>query len=161
MKIGDWLECKGPKGKFTYYPNMVKNLGMIAGGTGITPMLQVIRSIMRNPADKTQVSLIFGNLTEDDILLKQELEELMLKHDNFNVHYVINEVKNPNFPWNGSVGLINAVIISQHLPKPDPNTKILICGPPPMNKAMAAHLESLGYDQLKTPCDPNDMVFKF
>jgi cytochrome-b5 reductase len=161
MKIGDWLECKGPKGKMTYQPNMVKNLGMIAGGTGITPMLQVIRSILRNPEDKTQVSLIFGNLTEDDILQRQELDELAMKHDNFKVYYVINELKNPNFPWEGSTGLIVPEIISQRLPKPGPDTKILICGPPPMNKAMAANLEFLGYDPLKTPCDPNDMVFKF
>ena len=161
MKIGDWLECKGPKGKFTYRPNMVKDLGMIAGGTGITPMLQVIRAILRNSADKTRVSIIFGNLTEDDILQKQELDEMMMKHENFKVHYAINEVKNLNFPWDGSVGLINPSIISQHLPKPGSDTKILICGPPPMNKAMAANLESLGYDPLKTPCDPNDMVFKF
>lgn len=41
MKIGDQIGVRGPKGAFTYTPNMVKNIGMVAGGTGITPMLQV------------------------------------------------------------------------------------------------------------------------
>jgi cytochrome-b5 reductase len=41
LKIGDVADIRGPKGNFVYEPNMCKALGMIAGGTGITPMLQV------------------------------------------------------------------------------------------------------------------------
>lgn len=41
LNIGDFIEVKGPKGNFSYSPNMVESLGMIAGGTGLTPMLQV------------------------------------------------------------------------------------------------------------------------
>lgn len=161
MKIGEWLECRGPKGKFTYKPNMVSDLGMIAGGTGITPMLQVIKAILRNPLDETKISLVFANLTENDILLKKELDELSIQHENkFKVHYVLNEVVT-SAPWTGKVGFVTPQIISEYLPKPSPSMKILICGPPPMNKAMATHLESLGYDILKTPCEPDDMVFKF
>lgn len=36
---------------------------MIAGGTGVTPMYQVAAAILKDPKDRTQVSLIFGNLT--------------------------------------------------------------------------------------------------
>ena len=53
LKIGDTIEVKGPKGKFHYQPNMKAQLGMLAGGTGITPMLQIIngelRSLLQNP----------------------------------------------------------------------------------------------------------------
>lgn len=45
--------------------------GMIAGGTGITPMYQVAAAILKDPRDVTQLSLIFGNLSEEDILIKQ------------------------------------------------------------------------------------------
>lgn len=41
LKPGDFIQVKGPKGQFEYKPNMVQEFGMIAGGTGITPMLQV------------------------------------------------------------------------------------------------------------------------
>ena len=46
---------------------------MIAGGTGITPMLQIIRAILKNPIDMTKINLIYANVNEEDILLKKEL----------------------------------------------------------------------------------------
>ena len=80
MKVGDVLECKGPIVKLEYKPNMKKSIGMVAGGTGITPMLQVIEEVLRNPADKTTLSLVFGNVTEADILLKSRIDALAAKH---------------------------------------------------------------------------------
>ena len=64
--------------------------GMLAGGTGVTPMFQVVNAILRDPRDKTQLSLIFANVTEDDILLRTELDTLAAVHPNFSVHYVLN-----------------------------------------------------------------------
>ena len=45
--------------------------GMLAGGTGITPMYQVINAILRDPSDRTQLSLVSANVGEDDILLRK------------------------------------------------------------------------------------------
>lgn len=132
---------------------------MIAGGTGITPMLQVIKAVLRNPLDTTKISLIFANLTEQDILLKKELDELALKHPGqFSVYYVVNQSYSS---WSGGVGFVTPQMITEHLPGPAENVKVLICGPPPMNKAMAGHLEQLGYGLLQTPCETSDRVFKF
>ncbi|EGY14754.1 NADH-cytochrome b5 reductase [Verticillium dahliae VdLs.17] len=66
LKVGQPIRVKGPKGAFVYTPNMVRHFGMIAGGTGITPMLQVVRAIIRGRAagDTTQVDLIFANAPE-------------------------------------------------------------------------------------------------
>lgn len=44
---------------------------MLAGGTGITPMFQVLNAILKNPRDTTSVTLLYGNLTEEDILLRK------------------------------------------------------------------------------------------
>jgi len=49
---------------------------MIAGGTGITPMYQVAKALMGDQQEHTSISLIYANVTADDILLKKELDEL-------------------------------------------------------------------------------------
>lgn len=46
---------------------MVPHLLMIAGGTGITPMYQIIKSSIKDASDRTQLSLIYANVNEDDI----------------------------------------------------------------------------------------------
>lgn len=48
MKVGDKIGVRGPKGAFIYTPNMVREIGMVAGGTGITPMLQVFRKTLHD-----------------------------------------------------------------------------------------------------------------
>jgi len=67
---------------------------MIAGGTGITPMLQVLNQILNNPDDHTEVTLLFANLSEDDILLKQELDTFVRKHKNLKVYYTVDKKNN-------------------------------------------------------------------
>lgn len=53
---------------------------MIAGGTGITPMYQVAHAILKDPRDRTDISLIFGNISEEDILIPEELDALAKAH---------------------------------------------------------------------------------
>ncbi|XP_054789391.1 NADH--cytochrome b5 reductase 1-like isoform X2 [Prosopis cineraria] len=143
MKEGDCLAVKGPKGRFSYKPNQARAYGMLAGGSGITPMFQITRAILENPKDKTKLNLIYANVTVDDILLKEEIDELASKYpDRFKVYYVLNQ---PPQPWNGGVGFISKEMIQTHCPAPASDIQILMCGPPAMNRAMAAHLDALGY----------------
>ncbi|KDP39630.1 hypothetical protein JCGZ_02650 [Jatropha curcas] len=143
MRVGDYLSVKGPKGRFRYQPGQVRAFGMLAGGSGITPMFQVARAILENPKDKTNVHLIYANVTYEDILLKEELDGLASKYPaRFKVYYVLNQ---PPEVWHGGVGFVSKEMIEKHCPAPASDIQILRCGPPPMNKAMAAHLEALGY----------------
>ncbi|KAJ6346386.1 hypothetical protein OIU78_008930 [Salix suchowensis] len=143
MREGDYMAVKGPKGRFKYQPNQVRAFGMIAGGTGITPMFQVTRAILENPDDKTNIHLIYANVTYEDILLKEEIDNLATIFPNqFNVYYVLNQ---PPEGWEGGVGFISKEMIQSRCPAPAHDVQILRCGPPPMNKAMAAHLNDLGY----------------
>ncbi|KAJ1550293.1 NADH-cytochrome b5 reductase, partial [Nowakowskiella sp. JEL0078] len=144
MKIGESASFRGPNGGFIYTPNMVKSIGMIAGGTGITPMYQIIKAIIANPDDVTEVNLIFANVNESDILLRDELENIVANHKNIKLFHVLNI---PPENWTGGVGFVSKEIISQHCPPPTQNSKILICGPPPMVKAMATICEDLGYEK--------------
>lgn len=108
LNIGQTIKVRGPKGQFVYTPNMCKAFGMIAGGTGITPMLQIIRAVCNNPEDKTEIDLIFANVNEEDILLKEDLDELARENANFRVHYVLN---NPPEGWSGAQGFVTADMI--------------------------------------------------
>ena len=158
LNIGDSLSVRGPNGNFVYESNLLRRIGMIAGGTGLTPMYQIIQSILRNPDDKTVIDLIYANVNEDDILLREELDRLAKQHDNFNVYYVLN---NPPSDWQGGEGFVSQAMISNNLPKPDSDIKILVCGPPPMVKAMESHLVNLGYEKPRIVSKPGDQVFKF
>lgn len=113
LKVGDTMKIKGPKGAMVYTPGLVKRFGMIAGGTGITPMLQIIRAIVRGRprnggTDTTEVDLIFANVNVDDILLKDQLDELNKEDEGFRVHYVLN---NAPEGWDGGVGFVTADMI--------------------------------------------------
>ena len=123
LQVGDYADVRGPKGSFKYVPNMCKVLGMIAGGTGITPMLQIVRAVLENPADRTQLRLIFANVNPDDILMKAVLDKLAAAHaDQFRVYYVLN---NPPQNWTGGVGFVSQAMIKEFCPAPADDIKIL------------------------------------
>lgn len=109
--VGQAIRVRGPKGAFVYTPNMVRHFGMIAGGTGITPMLQIIRAIVRGRADgdKTQVDLIFANVSPQDILLKEDLDALAQQDSSIRIHYVLD---NPPEGWTGGVGYVTGDMIT-------------------------------------------------
>lgn len=159
LKIGDSMLMRGPKGHLDYtgkgkftiarkrnhiVPHHKKKIGMVAGGTGITPMLQLIRAILKDPQDSTELWLIFANQTEEDILLRKELEAIPT--DRFRLHYTVD--RPPAGDWKHSVGFINAEMCRKHLPSPSEDTMLLVCGPPPMIKfACEPAFTELGFDE--------------
>ncbi|KAK5651697.1 hypothetical protein OQA88_11763 [Cercophora sp. LCS_1] len=159
MNIGDTIEMRGPKGAMQYSSSYAKEIGMIAGGTGITPMYQLIRAICEDETDKTKVSLIYANNTVDDILLKEELDGFAVQcPDKFKVHYVLSR---PQAEWTGSSGFVTAGLIDEFLPRAAETTKVLLCGPPPMINAMSKNLVGLGFKAPGTLSKATDQVFLF
>lgn len=151
MHEGDFLPVIGPVGRFSYQPGQARALGMLAGGTGITPMFQITRAILENPKDQTKIHLIYANHTVDDILLKDDLDDFASQYpEQFRVYYVVSK---PPLNWDAGTGHISKEMIQEHCPRPAIDVMILRCGPPGMNKAMAAFLNELGY----TP----EMQFEF
>eukprot|EP00741_Cyanophora_paradoxa_P008888 tig00001408_g8604.t1 len=143
LKVGDKIAVKGPSGRFQFSRNMKRHMTMIAGGTGVTPMYQVAKAILSDPEDKTTINLIFANVTEGDILIRKELEELASKHPKrFSLYHVLNEAP---AGWTGGVGFVSEQIIREKSPAPADDVLVLLCGPLPMNKAMKAHLEAIGH----------------
>ncbi|CAO3591095.1 unnamed protein product [Absidia cylindrospora] len=160
LKIGDELEIKGPISKYNWDEKAKENVGMIAGGTGITPMLQLIRRVF-DPIHKnntTKITLIFGNRTQDDILLREELDGYAKAFpDRFKVIYALDKAPEK---WQGISGYVTKDDIKTHLPAPDTNSSIVfVCGPDPLLATYAGPknpdksqgdvtgiLKELGYD---------------
>lgn len=99
-------------------------------------MYQLTRAIFSNPNDKTKVTLVFGNLTEEDILLKKELEELENTYpQRFRAFYVLDH---PPEGWQQGKGHITKELLKTVMPEPkEENIKIFVCGPPGMYKAVS------------------------
>ncbi|KAF1317752.1 Nadh-cytochrome b5 reductase, partial [Globisporangium splendens] len=189
LKIGETIEVSGPKGKLSYMGKgeihikhrvrdpapeirVAKKIGMIAGGTGITPMLQIIRRALQNPeyvrialvllhigcvskltlcvlivsslcSDKTEFYLLFANQSEQDILCREEIDAMVQNHANVHAHYTIDRASDG---WKHSVGFVNAEMIKNNLPPAAADVQIFMCGPPPMLKfAVLPALEELGF----------------
>ena len=163
LTLGDTIAARGPKGRLEYKGRgrfavqlprskgggmsikTYRRVGMIAGGTGITPMLQVMRAMFKDSADATEVSLLFANQTEEDILLRDELEACKRNNAGFKtLRYTLDR---PPKDWTGHTGFINEAMLREAMPPPSSDTLILMCGPPPMIKfACEPNLEKLGYE---------------
>lgn len=166
LNVGDTLEVKGPMGHIKYEgcgkllvdktEHNVDRMTMIAGGTGVAPMLQMIVAVLANPADKTKIKFLFANKSEKDILLRYTLDRLQREHPNrFTVHYTVSKAEKD---WEGSVGRVDKDMIAKHcFPAKGSkgtinvravNTVALLCGPASMEEdTCVPALKALGYSE--------------
>ncbi|XP_058089670.1 nitrate reductase [NADH] 2-like [Magnolia sinica] len=160
LPIGSTLDIKGPLGHIEYTGSgnflvhgkqkYARRLAMLAGGTGITPIYQVMQAILKDPSDETEMYLVYANRSEDDILFRDELDEWAEKYPNVKVWYVLSQPKREG--WKYSIGYITESILREHIPEGGSDSLALICGPPPMIQfAVLPNLEKMNYD-VKNSC---------
>jgi len=155
-KAGDTIEVDGPLGANEYLGGgvfklpgrtlSVKHVCMMAGGTGLTPMLQVVQASLLDPQDTTKFTLLLANKTESDILCRDLLERARDRSNGrFQLHYTLDF---PPANWTHKKGFITKEMIQEVFPAPSADVIALMCGPPPMVKfACKQNLEALGYDK--------------
>lgn len=159
MKVGETIEIRGPKGAMQYSREYAQHIGMIAGGTGITPMYQLIRAICEDPGDKTKISLLYANNTEEDILLRDELDGFARScPEKFQMWHVL---ARPQESWEGYRGFVSGDLITTHLAPANESNKMLLCGPPPMLAAIKKTLEGQGWTMPGAMAKATDQVFLF
>ncbi|KAI0931100.1 hypothetical protein AcW1_001413 [Taiwanofungus camphoratus] len=143
LKSGEKLSIKGPIMKFQYKINEFDEVGMVAGGSGITPMYQILKYALTDPSNKTKFTLIFANITEKDILLREEFEQMKKEHpDKFNIVYTVDKA---DASWKGYKGYVNNEMIKQHIAPPQlgNKVKIFVCGPPGQLAAVAGKKDGI------------------
>ncbi|XP_010544388.1 PREDICTED: nitrate reductase [NADH] 2 [Tarenaya hassleriana] len=156
LSVGSTLEIKGPLGHIEYLgkgdfmvhgkPRTAKKLAMLAGGTGITPVYQIMQAVLKDPEDDTEMYVVYANRTEDDILLREELDDWSKKYPNrVKIWYVVESAKDG---WEYSTGFITEAILREHIPDGSGGLALaLACGPPPMIQfAVQPNLEKMNYN---------------
>ncbi|XP_050666131.1 cytochrome b5 reductase 4 isoform X3 [Leptidea sinapis] len=105
LKIGDLVTLSGPYGTFQLHKlKSVKTVYFIAAGTGITPMLGLMRFMLSRSNPRCEsLNLLFFNKTEDDILFKEHFEGVAQQDDRLKVFHILS---NPSSPWQGMKGRI-------------------------------------------------------
>ncbi|CAH1773595.1 unnamed protein product [Owenia fusiformis] len=140
-RVGDILEWRGPYGTFTYKSNTYRHLLLVAAGTGIAPMVQVIQDILENEEDETFIRLVFSVKTYQDIILKDLLKKWQC-YWNFTVTYVISQDPTciGKYGEDIHIGRITEDFLVAELDKCVGSKLILICGTKSFDKDIEIQL---------------------
>ncbi|KAG0649482.1 Nitrate reductase [Hyphodiscus hymeniophilus] len=156
IPIGHFVEFKGPIGKFEYLgkgkceiggkPRTIKKFIMICGGSGITPIFQVLRAILKNKEDMTRCLVLDGNRLEEDILCREDME-LLLKgnEDRCRLLHLLSKASDS---WTGLRGRIGKDLLENEVGNyngKNGEELVLICGPGALEKSVHGFLNAMGW----------------
>ncbi|GMR62283.1 hypothetical protein PMAYCL1PPCAC_32478, partial [Pristionchus mayeri] len=159
MNEGDKLECDGPRGHIiyrgrgTFVIGRSKNrerrtfhsLTAIAGGSGITPLLPILKSSLEAYSDSCSIHLIFANSTEKDLFITEELDALAETHPTrFRLTYTVSKAGDD---WRGCVGRADSSEMLKLILRPSEDHVVMICGPNPMVKSVVNALKEMGHQE--------------
>ena len=133
LKAGDAIEVGTPEGKFTFEPqsDRQKNYVAFVAGSGITPVMSILKSVLKNES-KSSFVLVYGNKSPEETIFHQELHDLQLQYvGRLFVHYVFSQAKTDNALF-GRIekAAVNFVLKNKH--KELEFDKFYLCGPEPM-----------------------------
>ncbi|CAI7593986.1 unnamed protein product [Penicillium glandicola] len=139
---GDTLTFAAALKGHAWTPNQSPQIYLIAGGAGITPIYQLARGILNNPADKTKINLVFGVNTEQDLLLREELESFKTRFPGrFDYIYTVSHPEGQN---DGSrKGYITEELL-RDVVRADGDAKVFVCGPPAMEDSLVGSRSQVG-----------------
>jgi nitrate reductase (NAD(P)H) len=168
----DCIEMKGPLGHFTYEqgskmrihkhpPRRIRNVAMIAGGSGITPIWSTLKGLLEDEeAVDTRIWILNANRTEADILARAQIDQLIARrHGSPNPIKLWHILSSNELDegWTMGRGRVNVACMREHLPPapvaiddkdghPTEDTIALLCGPPAMEEVVLQGLQELGWD---------------
>jgi len=147
IAAGAVLEVLGPSGNFTVEPRAVnqRQLVMIAGGCGITPIMSILETVLRVEHDSS-VTLIYGNGSWEEVIFRDRLAALCEEFgDRLTVDHVL---EHPPEWWTGERGMLTREVLESRLQalqiEDDGLQRYFICGPTPMMEAAQVALADRG-----------------
>ena len=140
VEVGDSVLLTGPYGDFELSRDADTEIVCVGGGCGMAPMRSIIRHLGElDPARKCR--LFFGARTADDVMYRDEFDELARGMKHFDVHYAVSEPGH-HTEWDGETGFIHESV-ARHLDE-GVNCQAFLCGPPAMIEAVLGVLEEKG-----------------
>lgn len=136
LKQGDVLEVSKPEGRFTFEPQANKNYIAFAAGSGITPIMAMVKSAIK---ENCTFTLIYGNKSSEKTIFKAELDELSANNSNLNVHYVYSQ-QNDNDVLFGRIDTGNTNYFLKNKYKNTYFDEAFLCGPEEMIKTVTETL---------------------
>jgi len=144
LQPGGMVSIKGPiASSWSYTPNSNQIINMVAGGSGITPFIKIIDTVVGNVSDNTKINLLYCNRFMGDIILKKELDALVLQYpDKVRVNY---SLTNSPPDWVGLKGRADARTLLDMFPV-DAASTVLVCGNNQMNASVLKMLKANGWN---------------
>jgi nitrate reductase (NAD(P)H) len=154
IPVGHTVDFKGPIGKFEYLgrglcavngkERKVKQLYMICGGSGITPIFQVLRAVMQDKDDATHCTVLNGNRLVEDILCRDDLDAFARENrDKCKLLYTLTQGPED---WEGLRGRIGPQLLQEHCRNQgEGESLVLICGPEALEKSTHKALNEQGW----------------
>ncbi|KAI1635414.1 nitrate reductase [Biscogniauxia mediterranea] len=156
IPIGHFVDFKGPIGKFEYLGRglcafsgqrkTVKRFIMVCAGSGITPIFQVLRAVMSDPEDPTVCLVLDGNRVEEDILCKEEIDQMVAGNEHrCRLLYTLSR---PGPSWTGLAGRMGRELFEKEVgPRRHANGAelVLVCGPPGLEESVREIFTDMGW----------------
>jgi len=142
VRVGDALVISGPEGDFRYLPfRDGQDLVFIAGGSGITPLMPMMEHILqRHP--EVRIHLLYGSAEPGQVIFRDRIEALARRHDRLDVTLTVDRADDA---WTGQQGLLDRRLINEAMGANGVEGRsFFLCGPPAMERAVRADLQSLG-----------------
>lgn len=145
LKVGDKLEVMEPMGKFNFkcMPEKQRHIVLIAGGSGITPLFSILRTVLAGEL-KSTVTLIYSSRNEASIIFKKQLDGLSLNNPRLQISYVLTK---PESTWNGEIGRISPANLNNLLKKHNwdaqEDSEFYVCGPDGLMDCVITALKEL------------------
>jgi ferredoxin-NADP reductase len=144
VRKGDKIELRGPiGGYFAWRGGDDRPLLLVAGGSGIVPLMAMIRHRSARKLT-TPTRLLYSSRSEDDIIFRAELDALSGVGDGLAVAHCLTRVQPPG--WRGYARRIDRAMLDEVAWPKDQNPIIFVCGPTPMVEGVAGHLVDMGFD---------------
>ncbi|MCS7262952.1 MAG: ferredoxin reductase [Aquificaceae bacterium] len=140
---GQEFLIKGPYGKFVWVPEMGHRIVLIGAGSGIVPLMCILRHIASEGLEQVRATLLYSNTHYEEIIYREELERLGRLP---NVKVVHTLTRSQPAHWEGYVGRINAHMLLREV-EDVPNHLYYLCGPPQFVEDMAVMLAELGVEK--------------